>query len=703
MSNFILTRQIPIRYIISMKKYFCLILCFVCVFSLFAQAKRSLYSKKTEENIIVYNENYEKGEELFALNKPDEAIPYFEKCIDDDGVNPNVWIHLGVAYYQTGDYARSLTCCTRGLAKENTDHKILAYNAGNSAYAMANYARAEACYAIAIKEDESFAPAYLNRANAQLRQDHLQDAKDNYIKYLSLESDSSQRTEIERLIALLDAEILRRANEKPERINPDLNNVRNDDVIAGPSPEKVDFDIPSQEIETEEDGELVHNEIATAPAMQKSSAENVVPEEKELSRVTPDAVPVQKEEEPLPSEIVPNDAQNPPEAEELVLGDREKADLANNDSDGAEQDESLPVESAEAFAQEELADALYSLPAGAVSVAPVSYGFSPNSPDSKNRKELFNVSATEPSKITGYVFEIIDAAGDTVRTMTGKKLPSRLEWDGLSDGGIMGDGRYTARITVEYSQGGSVTALSSAFSCFSEEPKVSIESQNQKFSPDGDGVDDNLALKVDVDSDAVVDDWIFEVKRNNQTIYSQSGKGNPPKEIEWDGKTSDGDIVKRGDSLEYLFSVTDSFGVRSQAKGGIEVSKSKADPVVVKSVEVNENDDGSVDIQIPTLSFRINSSELMENKSNNDTIQKVYEILVDEKYEDLKVLITGYVNPDGEKWTEDEKKLALDRALSVEQKLISLGVDKARMESRAGSGKSSNKEYNRRVEFKLIR
>ena len=71
------------------------------------------------------------------------------------------------------------------------------------------------------------------------------------------------------------------------------------------------------------------------------------------------------------------------------------------------------------------------------------------------------------------------------------------------------------------------------------------------------------------------------------------------------------------------------------------------------------------------------------------------------KYEDYKVTITGYVNPDGEKWTKEEVLLALRRAQSVENRLRELGVDPNRMKALAGDGKTNNKEYNRRVEFKL--
>ena len=123
--------------------------------------------------------------------------------------------------------------------------------------------------------------------------------------------------------------------------------------------------------------------------------------------------------------------------------------------------------------------------------------------------------------------------------------------------------------------------------------------------------------------------------------------------------------------------------------------------MVAKNLEISENPDGTVNIAIPTLSFKINSSELVNTEQNAQTIQKVYDILVDEKYEDYRVTITGYVNPDGEEWTVEEQVLALNRAKSVESRLKSLGIPENRLEAKCGEGKSSNKEYNRRVEFKL--
>lgn len=122
---------------------------------------------------------------------------------------------------------------------------------------------------------------------------------------------------------------------------------------------------------------------------------------------------------------------------------------------------------------------------------------------------------------------------------------------------------------------------------------------------------------------------------------------------------------------------------------------------VPDDVEVRENDDGTVDIKVPALSFVADSAKLVENKANNETVKKVYEILSGKKYSDLNLTITGCVNPDGDEWTADEKKLALERAESVKKKIVKMGISEERVKAKNGDGKTENKECNRRVEFLL--
>lgn len=157
---------------------------------------------------------YETGYNLFTTNKPAEAIPYLESALNDVAVSPSVYVYLGIAYYQTGKYPESLDIFKRGLSASGTNKRIIAFNAGNSAYAMRDYATAEEMFSLASVADPAFAAPVLNRANARLSQDKLQGALEDYQRYLVLDPYSSQRAEVEAIIRALQGEMVYREEEK---------------------------------------------------------------------------------------------------------------------------------------------------------------------------------------------------------------------------------------------------------------------------------------------------------------------------------------------------------------------------------------------------------------------------------------------------------------------------------------------------------
>ena len=181
-----------------MKRKFFLILAIITmsVFSLFA------------------SDAYETGYNLFTTNKPAEAIPYLETALNDLAVSPSVYVYLGIAYYQTGKYPESLDIFKRGLSASGTNKRIIAFNAGNSAYAMRDYATAEEMFSLASVADPAFAAPVLNRANARLSQDKLQGALEDHQRYLVLDPYSSQRAEVEAIIRALQGEMVYREEEK---------------------------------------------------------------------------------------------------------------------------------------------------------------------------------------------------------------------------------------------------------------------------------------------------------------------------------------------------------------------------------------------------------------------------------------------------------------------------------------------------------
>lgn len=246
---------------------------------------------------IVFNQEFEDGAELFQLNKPLEAIPIFEKLIDDETVDPSIWVYLGISYYQIGEYEKSLELCVKGLSKQNTNHKILAYNAGNSAFAMGNYVRADACYAIAMNEDPSYASPVLNRANAQLKQDKLDEARLNYISYLELSPETPQRENIELIIKMLEKELEWRANLKPELVTLDKFEESVQTSQDKPSIEKIDEDIISILNEEKIDSPYtpkVEKVLAEAPAIPADEAKPQKIEEKISEDRTAPKLPVEE-------------------------------------------------------------------------------------------------------------------------------------------------------------------------------------------------------------------------------------------------------------------------------------------------------------------------------------------------------------------------------------------------------------------------
>lgn len=153
------------------------------------------------------------GERLFKSNDPTAAIPLLERELSSGNASVAAYNYLGLSYYQTGQYDKSVAAFERGLRAPGTDKKVLAYNAGNSAFAAGNYTKADSCYSLALSASPDFAKALLNRANARLNQMQLEGALGDYERYIEKVPGDPQRTEIERVIALIRAELAKREED----------------------------------------------------------------------------------------------------------------------------------------------------------------------------------------------------------------------------------------------------------------------------------------------------------------------------------------------------------------------------------------------------------------------------------------------------------------------------------------------------------
>lgn len=147
----------------------------------------------------------EEGERLFLENRPKEALPLLEAGLRLAPESEKLWLYLGMAYQQVGKQEDAISTLRKGLQKSGQYRHLFLFNIGNCYMATGRSAFAEATYSEAIAIDPSFAPAYLNRANARVNLGRIMDAAGDYRLYLSLDPASPQRREIERFLSLAES------------------------------------------------------------------------------------------------------------------------------------------------------------------------------------------------------------------------------------------------------------------------------------------------------------------------------------------------------------------------------------------------------------------------------------------------------------------------------------------------------------------
>ena len=159
----------------------------------------------------VYAES--EGEKLFKSNKPMEAALFLEEEINNGSASSAAYNYLGLAYYQTGDYQKSVDAFAKGLKVPATNKKILSFNQGNSYYAMGDYDNAAKSYTLALSADPKFTQALLNRGNAYLMAQKYNETINDYERFIVMEPNDVQRPKIEALLALLKQELVRQEEE----------------------------------------------------------------------------------------------------------------------------------------------------------------------------------------------------------------------------------------------------------------------------------------------------------------------------------------------------------------------------------------------------------------------------------------------------------------------------------------------------------
>lgn len=356
-------------------------------------------------------------------------------------------------------------------------------------------------------------------------------------------------------------------------------------------------------------------------------------------------------------------------------------------------------------------------------------GISPNG-DGILDSQIFSIRTSVPDGILSWNFDIRSENGVSVRSWSDKdsaNLPASITWDGLDANGNTADGTFTGTLKTVYKKGNKIDAVSAPFICTAVPPQLTVRTAPEYFSPDNDGTDDDLFIKLTATSKAALKNWSFVINSpSGNPFWTTKGTSAVTERIIWDGlsnvqKDSAGraERVQSAMDYPYTFTVTDVLGMTSVAKGLIPV-----DVLVIRDGDV-------LKMAVPSIIFRSDNADFKTtaevgkgglepsvSENNERVLNRIAEIL--NKFKDYRVLIVGHANrvtDDAAEETEDNMRLwgpALGplsgkRAEFVKEYLVKKGVSANRLTTDGKGGTELVVDYkdkdnnwkNRRVEFIL--
>ena len=242
------------------------------------------------------------------------------------------------------------------------------------------------------------------------------------------------------------------------------------------------------------------------------------------------------------------------------------------------------------------------------------------------------------------------------------------------------------------------------------------ESQLENFTPDGDGVHDTISF---TPSTAYLpqpaESWSLKIIDPAGNVFrTWGGKGNPEKDVVWDGKSNEGEGVFSYNTYKAVLEIRPC--EQDRMRLGLDSMTATVDGAVeIKTgVVLKKTGDNEWKIEMTTVPFDPDAATF--NRLTNEQREELYRT-VDEVTEkvlsigsDVSVTVNGYANNVSGTEREDREELiplSQKRADVMVQMLIQRGVDKTRASAvgRGGADPIASREdrenwwKNRRIEF----
>jgi outer membrane protein OmpA-like peptidoglycan-associated protein len=315
--------------------------------------------------------------------------------------------------------------------------------------------------------------------------------------------------------------------------------------------------------------------------------------------------------------------------------------------------------------------------------------------------------------ISSWKLELKDERGTALKTFptpaggTGA-VPTAISWNGAGEQGNIVEGRYTPTLTVSYAKGDIVTTTAPAVTVDISAPVLAFRSSPEFFSPDNDGVEDELFIYLGAVDASPIADWsleIFETEGTRQLFYRTGGRGSPAERIIWDGRSNKGELVQGATDYRYVYKASDILGNSGSIEGII-----TTDVLVIRDGDL-------LRIMVPSITFRPNAADFngipQNRRDTNERVLRRIAVILN-RFRDYRITVEGHANPvlrTAAEETNELQPLSRARARSVVDQLVGYGVARSRLSAigRGGTrtvanpGDRDNNWKNRRVEFILIK
>ncbi len=182
--------------------------------------------------------------------------------------------------------------------------------------------------------------------------------------------------------------------------------------------------------------------------------------------------------------------------------------------------------------------------------------FSPNGDGIQDTVEIApDLSVTD--SIESAQLEIADASGIVWYRERGRTAIERFAWTGLAgDGKPFPDGEYSVRLAVRYANGTSAAAEGGPITLDTTYPTIEASTDDLLFSPDGDGVKDELLIEQASSSEEI---WEARfIDQDGMAVASASWQGRVA-DYRWNGMSDQGTPAADG-TYRYQVTATDAAG-----------------------------------------------------------------------------------------------------------------------------------------------